>query len=72
MFNVSFLQRQEDVSNSAESHIVLDSKKKKSAERQGTGETLTPCQGVRRLSRLNVQTSMAEQLSSIWGGGGER
>lgn len=44
---------------------------KASAERQGIGEALTLRVGVRRLTGLNVQTSPAEQLSSISGGGGE-
>lgn len=39
VFNVSFLRCQEDVFNSAESHIVLDSGA--SAEHQGTGKTLS-------------------------------
>lgn len=71
VFNVSFLRCQKDVSNSAESHIVLE-KSKASAERQGTSEnTYSMCQGVRRLSGLNVLTSIAEQLSSVWGAGGK-
>lgn len=47
--------------------ITLDSKA--STRRQGTGKTHSPCQEVRRLSGLNVQTSTAEQLSAIWGDG---
>lgn len=64
VFNVSFCWCQESVSRGVESHIMLNSKAL--TKRPSKGQTFILCQEVRKLSVVNVQTSMAGQLSSIW------
>lgn len=62
--NVSFCWCQESVPRGVESHIMLNSKAL--TKRPGKGQTFILCQEVRELSVVNVPTSMAGQLSSIW------